>query len=66
MLIQLMYKVINITRCVGKKWLFCKTWAVGWACAILQMCHLCGGFQKIKKMCGGEIKKYRRVGLVCR
>jgi len=51
-----MYKVINITGCVGKKWLFCKIWAEGWACAVLQMCHLCGVLQKIKKMCVGEIK----------
>ena len=31
------------------------------------MCHLCGGNKiELKKMCGGENKKYRRVGNECR
>ena len=32
-----------------------------------QMCHLCGWLKiELKKMCGGENKKYRRVGNECR
>lgn len=55
----------NVTLCVGKLALL-QAWVCGTACAACKCANVRLPKIELKKMCGGENKKYRRVGNECR